>query len=1332
MLRKIFITALLGVLFLPNLMASHFMGGEITWECLPNGNYRFIMRVYRECQGCNSCYQNTEHLETNAPGYPSPGITISLYPTVSAGKKDLSPTCNPNSNFPHIKCYPAPSLPNTGAVEEYTYTTDAAYPNGVDLPATAIPATGWYFAFSGSARNSCANYSSSGNQDWWLRAIMYPYPSTTADNCWDNSPEFGEKPTTVICTGYPFTYNPNGYDKELDSLSYEWAHPLVAQGVNYGPNSPNYTYNSPLPGTSQNINNVPATVDPFTGTVSFTSFTSGAFVTAYKVTAWKCGIKIAEIFREMQIVLLNCPTASPTAPPNHPPVVDPPFLNPATGLYTEYVDTVFAGSIVNFYLTATDYDSLNKDPSTGLFDMQTVSIDASGQQFGDGNFTSTTTGCLHPPCATLNPPPPASSYVFTATNFVWQTTCAHLATENPCGGFTNSYNFILKASDDFCPAKAYSWKTVTIVVKNPIMPPPKLKCASVAEDGKVTINWQLSDTNIVPNSWSAYYIYRADNSAGPFVKIDSIVLDPANNILFSNTTSYLDNTANGQNSPYFYYIKVRSGCYGDFYSQASNIIRTINPIATNIGGGVGHFTWNSISTYNIATSSHMYHLWRKDAVGSWYQVDSTLNLQLDKVIYGCGPIKFRVSIYDSTGCESMSAIDTALFGAALPATLHCLAVQPNGTVTVSYTEPVGSNAVYFSAYLIYCSNNLNGPYTLIDSIMDPGLNSWNIHQVNANSGPLYFYFITRISCGAPFWSVGSDTLRTIYLDITNLTPSTSTLDWNVIHNPPLTGSTLSYKVYRRYPGLLWSPIGTTTDLTLNDGLIQCGDSIAYRVEMADVSGCKSVSNISKAYYYDDVPPPVPLLDSVSVDSLTGNVMIGWTPNDAETVGYILFYDDNGVWPILDTIWGTTNTFYLDKKSPGSACDQVKRYAIAAIDSCDNVSQMGTDKIHNTLRLVIAYVDPCGAQVTLDWNTYENMAGLAGYNVFYSDNGGPKTLLGTVPAPGPGLPPPTTFVHSNYTENHTYCYSIQAFNTNGTVTSRSCDTCLLATKPKQPKFNYLKVATVEENRFVRLKIKVDVDAYVTEYKVMRSSDKVGPYDAVGTIPPSNIADIIYDDFDARPKQQSYYYFIEVIDSCGMAVLSSDTARTIFVTVDAKIDFTNLVKWNDYEGWNWSTVNAYNIFRGIDGMQDPIPIATLPYGKTEYSDDVTGYIETQGKFQYIIEAVERPGGSFPFVDTSYSNITKDVQRSLVFMPNAFSPKGYNNIFKPVSSFVDNTGYIFQIYNRWGEMIFETHDPTLGWDGTYKGDYVPAGVYVYYVKCKTSESQVYERRSTVTVIK
>ena len=58
---------------------------------------------------------------------------------------------------------------------------------------------------------------------------------------------------------------------------------------------------------------------------------------------------------------------------------------------------------------------------------------------------------------------------------------------------------------------------------------------------------------------------------------------------------------------------------------------------------------------------------------------------------------------------------------------------------------------------------------------------------------------------------------------------------------------------------------------------------------------------------------------------------------------------------------------------------------------------------------------------------------------------------------------------------------------------------------------------------------------------------------------------------------------------------------------------------------------------------------------------------------------------------------------FIPNSFSPDGneVNETFKPIiseNSGIDVTDYTLLIYDRWGELLFESHDVSVGWDGTY----------------------------------
>jgi len=90
-----------------------------------------------------------------------------------------------------------------------------------------------------------------------------------------------------------------------------------------------------------------------------------------------------------------------------------------------------------------------------------------------------------------------------------------------------------------------------------------------------------------------------------------------------------------------------------------------------------------------------------------------------------------------------------------------------------------------------------------------------------------------------------------------------------------------------------------------------------------------------------------------------------------------------------------------------------------------------------------------------------------------------------------------------------------------------------------------------------------------------------------------------------------------------------------------------------------------------------------------------------------------------------ITITYEEDLVFyVPNAFTPDGdqFNQVFTPIfSSGIDQTSYHLSIYDRWGELIFESYDLQTGWDGTYqiKNGLVQDGIYVWKIDFKLKDT-------------
>ncbi len=90
-----------------------------------------------------------------------------------------------------------------------------------------------------------------------------------------------------------------------------------------------------------------------------------------------------------------------------------------------------------------------------------------------------------------------------------------------------------------------------------------------------------------------------------------------------------------------------------------------------------------------------------------------------------------------------------------------------------------------------------------------------------------------------------------------------------------------------------------------------------------------------------------------------------------------------------------------------------------------------------------------------------------------------------------------------------------------------------------------------------------------------------------------------------------------------------------------------------------------------------------------------------------------------ETSYTSQIKVLQERPVFAPNVFSPNndGENDLFEIFTGPTIAYGQHLQIYNRWGQLVYDMHNTTantrLNWDGYLQGKLADSGVYIYVVK-------------------
>lgn len=93
----------------------------------------------------------------------------------------------------------------------------------------------------------------------------------------------------------------------------------------------------------------------------------------------------------------------------------------------------------------------------------------------------------------------------------------------------------------------------------------------------------------------------------------------------------------------------------------------------------------------------------------------------------------------------------------------------------------------------------------------------------------------------------------------------------------------------------------------------------------------------------------------------------------------------------------------------------------------------------------------------------------------------------------------------------------------------------------------------------------------------------------------------------------------------------------------------------------------------------------------------------------------------IDATCQNIIID-DVFLIYVPNTFTPEGdgTNDIFIPIIQGEDPETYELMIFNRWGELIFQSNNKLVGWDGTHKSIKSKEDVYVWKLRVRKKQNQ------------
>ena len=540
------------------------------------------------------------------------------------------------------------------------------------------------------------------------------------------------------------------------------------------------------------------------------------------------------------------------------------------------------------------------------------------------------------------------------------------------------------------------------------------------------------------------------------------------------------------------------------------------------------------------------------------------------------------------------------------------------------------------------------------------------------------------------------------------------------------GPFVAYNIYASTSiGVPYTLIGTLTD-ELDNSFTHVGADGAVTIwyyYLEAIYDCPGYT-ITLSDTLDNLDPVAP--DLVSVAVITGgqvrvNLEVSPSP---ETSAYII-YRDIGGFTTIDTVYGLLTTTNVD--ATAIPAEQVETYTIAAMDSCGNVGPFNVLS-HHTILMEVEWV-VCTDTILLTWNAYDTWhEGVDRYEVYIDDDGTGAVLYTTLPATASSY----AYAGPEFSDGLIFAFIVRAVRGDEATFSDSNTRGFQVFNNQPSDFLLIRNASVNINNTITAEWYLDVNADVDNFVVQRSDDDVAYLNIGNTDFPTGIPAIYsFTDNGVLPETTPYYYTAQVADACDIT-LTSGKATTILLSGIANADFTNDISWSAFAIEN-GVVQSYNIYKD-DGSGELLLGSTLPEERS-ITDNVADDLNQVERFCYRVEAIfELTADAVDVVETlsSYSNRLCLQQGPRIYVPNAIIPGGVNNIFLPYIIFGTEEGYLMQIFDRYGKLIFESNDLSQGWDGTVEGSAVPMGTYGYLITFTASNGQVVTKKGNVSVIR
>jgi gliding motility-associated-like protein len=879
--------------------ASHAQGGDLTYTCLGNNQYRLRLAFYRDCAGINAPANVTIDISSASCNQ---NFNATLVPIAGTGQ-DVTPIC--------------PTLTTECSGGTYPGVQEWIYEGNIILP---MQCTDWVFSFTLCCRNAAINtINNPSGQNIYIETTL----NNTVAAC-NNSPTFSNRPVPFICAGQSYCFNHGALDIDGDSLAYSLVDPLSGPATPVAFIAP-YSAVNPIPSSPA------VSINPLTGDICMNPSQIIVAVMAVRVEEWRNGVLIGTITRDIQVRTVTCTNNLPSVS----------GIN-NTNIYSA---TVCAGSLIQFNIFSNDPDAGQNVTMTWNNGIAGGSFNTTGSPLQSGNFSwiptqadiSTTPWCF---TVTVSddacPYAGSQTYAFciTVTGFsVGVTTTATncgasngTATALATGG-TGPYSFNWQPSGgNNANANGLTAGTYTVIVTDAAG--CAMNAVAVVPNGPANGNINATYSNINCFGGTEDIYLNVNGGQQPYTYLWSNNSTSANLIgVPAGTYSVIVTTASGCTQTATYTITQPATALSAMSSVLSNVSCATgsngSANATPAGGTAPYnYSWNSTPAQTSQTATGLtagnYSVVVSDANGC----TTTQNVNITEPLAITGPISSSdVTCY---GGSNGSAFINVIGGIGpytvswnsnpvqnglnainlLAGTITATVTDANGCVftnTVNIVQPPALNATMTAWTPVSCNGGNNGSATVQSSGgTAPYTYNWNTSPIQNNANA------TNMVAGSFTVTVtdanGCATISTV--TITEPTPVLVTVSQgdticpNVAFNVSANGSGGSGNYTYN-----WSPnLGTGNAYT-----VYTSTPTTWSVSAVDANGCASATSTIPVDVFIFSPADLNVTSSPSICSGSAATITTFVTGNTGQLTWNWSNNLNGPGPF--TVYPTTTTTY---------------------------------------------------------------------------------------------------------------------------------------------------------------------------------------------------------------------------------------------------------------------------------------------------------------------------------------------------------------------------------------------------------------------------------------